>query len=111
MTDQDVGGSSSEVTFVVNPETEAASVGLLLNSLEHINRLLRDVDYAIYGAKSQHKWVIRKLQSSAPSITVQPEISNGHGLQAVEVISGGLRAVTVGTDHPPQFFTNRRWLT
>ena len=107
MTDQDVGGSSSEVTFVVNPETEAASVGLLLNSLEHINRLLRDVDYAIYGAKSQHKWVIRKLQSSAPSITVQPEISNGHGLQAVEVISGGLRAVTVGTDHPPQFFTEQ----
>ena len=107
MTDQDVSKSSSEMTFIVHPESEAASVSLLLNALGHINRLLRDVDYAILGAKSESHWIIRKLQSSAPSITVQPLSRNGHYPQAVEAISNGLRAVTIGTDHPPQHFTEQ----
>ncbi len=107
MTDQDVSKSSSEMTFIVQPETETASVSLLLNALDHINRLLRDVDYAILGARSESHWGIRKLQSSAPSITVQPLFRNGHYPQAVEAISDGLRAVTDGTDHPPQYFTEQ----
>ncbi len=98
------------MTFVINPEAESATVGLLLNSLEHINRLLRDVDYAINGAKSPRNWVIRKLQSSAPSITVQPDIHIGHQRQAVKAIGDGLRAVTDGTDYPPQYFTEQALL-
>ena len=95
------------MTFVINPEAESASVDLLLNALEHIKRLLRDVDYAIYGANSRSEWVIGKLQSSSPSITVRPHSSNGYLSQSVEVITDGLRDVTIGTDIPPRFFTEQ----
>jgi hypothetical protein len=95
---------ADELTFVVNPEAESASFGLLLRSLEDISRLLRDVDRAIYGVKSQHQWLVRKLMSSAPTITVQHDLN---GYQATEAVSAGLRAVTAGTDQPPPFFSEQ----
>ena len=95
---------SDDLTFIINPETESASVGLLLKSLEEINRFLRDVDYAVYGPKHQHQWMVRRLKSSAPSITVEPDGGAG---SSVEVIGEGLRTVMLGTEQPPRFFTER----
>jgi hypothetical protein len=95
---------ADRLTFVINPDDESASVGLFLKSLQDISRLLRDVDYAIYGAKPKHRWVIHELKSSAPSITLQPDLSDGHAVQA---IGTGLHIVTTGTDHPPPYFTEQ----
>ena len=95
---------SDSLTFVINPEAEAASVGLLVKSLDEINRLLRDVDYAVNGPKHQHQWMVRSLKSSAPSITVEPDSGVS---PSVEVIAEGLRTVTLGTDQPPRYFTER----
>ena len=95
---------ADDLTFVINPETESASLGLLLKSLEDIGRLLRDVDKAVYGPNSQNQWMVRRLQSSAPTITVQPELN---GRQATEAVGIGLRSVSMGTDQPPQFFTEQ----
>ena len=92
------------LTFVINPETESASVDLLLKSLEDIRRFLRHVDYAIYGSRSRHQWMVRKLQSSAPSITLEPGPS---AAESVDVIGTGLRTVTAGTDRPPPHFTEQ----
>ena len=91
-----------ELTFVVNAESEFAPFSLLYKSLEDIRRLLRDVDRAMYGPKSKHEWMVSKLSSSAPTITVQADLN---GRQAVEAVDVGLRAVTAGTDRPPKHFT------
>jgi hypothetical protein len=95
---------ADDLTFVINPEGESASISLLLKSLEDITKLLSDVDRAIYGAKSQHQWLVRKLTSSAPTITLEPEMN---GQNAAEVVGAGLRAVTTGTNQPPQYFTEQ----
>lgn len=95
---------ADDLTFVINPDDETASIGLLLKSLEDIRRLLRDVDRAIYGSKSQHDWAVRKLTSSAPTITVKPDLN---GQEAAEAIGNGLRAVTIGTNQPPQYFSEQ----
>ena len=94
---------SDGLTFVINPEAESASVGLLLKSVENIDRLLRHVDYAVHGPRHQHQWTVRELRSSAPTITVEETPLNA--VRSVEVIGEGLRAVTLGTDQPPQYFT------
>ena len=91
------------LTFVINPESEYASVDLLLHSVEDIVRLLRRIDDAIHGPRHRHKWVVRELRSSAPTITVEETPLNG--VRSAEVIVHGLRTLTRGTDEPPQHFT------
>lgn len=101
---------ADDLTFVINPEYETASFGLLLKSLEDIRRLLRDVDQAIYGPKSAHDWAVRKLTSSAPTITVNPELNGQEAhetTEAPEAVGVGLRAVTTGTDQPPRYFSEQ----
>ena len=93
---------ADKLTFVINPEDKSAPFGLLLKSLEDISRLLRDVDYAIYQVKPKHGWIVSNLESSAPTITLEPERRDS---QTVSVIIDGLRAVIGGTDQPPPYFT------
>ena len=93
-----------ELTFAIYPESELASVDLLLKSLEDIGRLLRDVDRAMYGPKSKHRWYVGKIQSSAPTITVRPDPL---GANAVEAVGVGLRSITTGTDRPPPHFSEQ----
>ena len=95
--------NSEDLTFVINPETEFASVDLFSKSIEDIVGLLRRLDDAIHGPKHEHRWIVRELRSSAPTITVEETPLNG--VRSAEVIGQGLRAVTHGTDQPPQYFT------
>ena len=98
-----------DLTFVIHPEGDSASFALLSRSLEDIRRLLRGVDRAIHGVKSQHEWMVGELRSSAPTIALRPAL-NGHeadGVEAVHVIGAGLRIVTGGTDQPPPYFTEK----
>lgn len=96
-------GKPEGLTFIINPETEHASVDLLLHSVQDIVRLLRRIDDAIHGPRHQHKWIVRELRSSAPTITVEETPLNG--VRSAEVIGQGLRTLTSGTDEPPQHFT------
>ena len=93
-----------ELTFVIHPEAEFASVDLLWESLEDIARLLVDVDRAMYGPKSKHLWYVGNIQSSDPTITVRPD---PQGKDAVSVVGAGLRTVTAGTDRPPPHFSEQ----
>ena len=90
------------LTFVINSTDEFSSFDLLVKSLEDIQRLLRDVDYAIYRRRPTEEWIVQNLKSSAPTITLTPKREDR---QAVGVIGEGLRLVTEGTDQPPQHFT------
>lgn len=93
-----------ELTFVIYPESELASVDLLRKSLEDIGRLLKDVDRAMYGPKSTHLWYVGNIQSSAPTITVLPD---PQGTEAAKAVGEGLLAVTAGTDRPPPHFSEQ----
>lgn len=90
------------LTFTIQPDGESASVRLFLRALESIERLIRDVDYAITRERSTQRWVIGALHASAPTVTVRPV---GGGLEAVDAIANGIRLVTIGTDEPPTYFT------
>lgn len=93
-----------ELTFVIYPESELASVDLLRKSLEDIGRLLKDVDRAMYGPKSTHLWYVGNIQSSAPTITVRPD---PQGTEAAKAVGEGLLTVTAGTDRPPPHFSEQ----
>ena len=90
------------LTFVIHSVDERSSLDLLVKSLEDIQRLLRHVDYAIYGRSSQPGWAVHNLKSSAPTLTLTPRRDDR---QAVAIVGDGLRLVTEGTDQPPQYFT------
>lgn len=90
------------LTFVIHSVDEHSSLDLLVKSLEDIQRLLRHVDYAIYGRTSRPGWAVHGLRSSAPTLTLTPRREDR---QAVGVVGEGLRIVTGGTDQPPQHFT------
>ncbi|MBI2855999.1 MAG: hypothetical protein HYX93_04055 [Chloroflexi bacterium] len=96
---------ASGLTFVINPDAQAASVDLFFKALENIRRLLRDVDYAIHRESGTRRWVISEMHSSAPTLTVNPLLGDRETIDAVAM---GIRSVTIGqADHPPQYFTEQ----
>ena len=98
------GNVPEGLTFEINPETQSASVDLFLRALGDINRLLRDVNYAIHGERSGRHWVISHLHTSSPTVTIEPLLGDQ---ESVSTIAQGIRSVTLGTDQPPEYFTEQ----
>ena len=90
--------------FAINPQTESVSLDLFLKALDDIRRLLRDVDYAIHRERSSRRWIINQLHSTSPTVSVRPLLGDE---ETVDTIAEGIRAVTIGTDQPPQYFTEQ----
>lgn len=97
-------GMPEQLTFIIDPTDEFSSLDLLVKSLEDIKRLLRDVDYAIYGRSSRRdqEWMVTSIRSSAPTITLAPQPERR---QSVEIVGMGLKSITEGIDAPPEHFT------
>jgi hypothetical protein len=91
-----------ELTFVIGSEEESTSFGLLSKAIDDIRRLLRDIDYSIYGPRAHQDWRIISLRSSAPTITIAPGRAD---TESVGVIAEGLQMITEGTDQTPHRFT------
>ena len=105
---------SRGLTFTIYPESDFASVPLFLRAMEHISRLIRDVDFAMTRERAVRKWVIVEMHSSHPTITVRPVIGDD---EVPQTIVTGLMLVESGTVEPPPHFTEqvlddlRRWRT
>ena len=97
-------GMPDQLTFVIQPNDEFSSFDLLVKSLEDIKRVLRHVDYAMYGriSRRQQEWAVHSIRSSAPTITLVPRREDR---RAVGIVAEGLRILTEGTDQPPPHFT------
>ena len=95
------------LTFTINPYNESASVDLFLKAMGDINRLLRDVDYALHHEKTARRWIIREIKSSAPSVTVEPLLGDE---RTVATIDEGVRVIASGADAPPEYFTEQALL-
>jgi len=92
------------LTFTINPELQPASLDLFLKALEDIRRLLLDVDYAVHRERSGRRWIIDRLHSSSPTVGVRPLLGDQ---DTVNAVASGIRAITIGTDQPPQYFTEK----
>jgi len=95
------------LTFTINPDNQAASVELFLKAMGDINRLLRDVDYAIHHEKTARRWIIREIHASAPTVTVETLLGDE---ETVATIAEGVRIVASGADAPPEYFTEEALL-
>lgn len=97
-------GMPDQLTFVIDPTDEFSSLDLLVKSLEDIKRLLRDVDYAVYGRGSRYEqeWMVTNIKSSAPTITLAPKPERR---QSVQIVGTGLKSISEGIDYPPEHFT------
>ena len=91
------------ITFVLQPETDFASLGAVARSIEDIRRLMRHVDYAATRRKSGRLWQVGKIHSTAPMVTPVPPPGE---TDAIDIIAAGLNLVTeVGTKTPPGHFS------
>lgn len=93
---------TTTLTFTINPDAPSASFDLFIKAAGDINRLLRDVDYAIHREKVARRWIIHSIHSSAPTVTLEPLRGDE---ETVAAIADGIRAVTIGIDTPPSHFT------
>ncbi len=92
------------LTFVIHPDAESVSVRLFLKAIEDIDRIIRDVDYAVTREKGTRRWIISGLHSSTPTITLRPALDNA---EIVEAVAHGLQTITTGTLEPPAYFTEQ----
>lgn len=89
------------ITFTIQPDAESASLSLFRKAIEDIERLIRDVDYAVTHEKSPRRWVIDELHSSAPTVTIRSLLGDS---ETVDAIAQGLAVVTAGASEPPRYF-------
>lgn len=92
------------LTFAIQPDAESVSVKLFLKAIEDIDRLIRDVDYAITREKGVRRWIISELHLSTPTITISPTLDD---YEIVDTIMHGVREITAGTLEPPAHFTEQ----
>ena len=93
---------TNNITFVIHPETEAASLDLFLKSVTDVSRLIKEVDFVLTRERPKRKWVITELHTSAPTVTISPLVDG----RTLEVVAGGLRLLTEeNISEPPPHFT------
>ena len=94
---------TESITFVVHPETEETSLDLFVKSIEDVQRLIKEVDYAVTRERPRRKWIIAELHSSAPSVTISPLVDG----KTLDVVAKGLRLLTAEkpSEPPPHFTT------
>ena len=89
------------ITFVVHPQNEFASLDLFLKSVEDVSRLIKEVDFVVTKERSKRKWIITKLQASAPTVTISPIVDG----RTLDVFAEGLQLLSADdvTEPPPHF--------
>jgi len=97
----------NSLTFIINPDNQSASVDLFLKAMSDINRLLRDVDYAIHHEKTARRWIITEIHASAPTVTVETLLGDE---ETAMTIAEGVGIVASGADAPPDYFTEEALL-
>ncbi len=92
---------ADDLTFAIYPEAETISLSLLLRTITNVKRIVQDVDYAVTQEKKR-RWIVTKLQSSTPTITIKPVLD---GSETIDAFGSGLETVMAGRqiDPPPSF--------
>ena len=94
---------AQNITFVLQPVTDFATLGVMAKAIEDIRKLMRYVDYAATRRKAGRLWQVESIHSTAPTVTLVPPPGEA---EAVDIIANGLNLVTeVGTHSPPGHFS------
>lgn len=105
--EQTAGDLPRELTFaIVPPKGEHdLTLGAFFRSVGSIRRLIGDVDWAVEGRRRQGRWLVERLESSAPTVTIRPA---SDGAQTVEAIASGLHLLTRADElrEPPPYFSD-----
>ena len=92
------------LTFVLHGENGIVPVDALVDAVKHIAQLVQDVQYIAAKGLKPRPWMVVKLESSEPSITIGP--STLSDIRTVPIVLEALRAVASDDDAaalPPLF--------
>lgn len=90
------------LTFAIYPDGEHVSLDLFQRTIRSVTYVVRDVDYAMTREKSTRRWVIERLQSSTPTLTVRPLLEQP---EITDTIFSGIESINSGNVEPPKHFT------
>lgn len=95
---------ADSLTFAIHPDADSLWLETLLRAIEDVRRLVKDVDLAVTRERKGRPWAVTRLQSTVPTITLEPAVD---GSQVVDAIAEGLR-VLAGEEEPreaPRYFS------
>lgn len=78
------------ITFRLEPKGPELSLPALIGSLQHLQRLVRDVDFAVTREPKGRVWMVEHIVASAPEITLRP---SSDGAATVAALADGLRMI------------------
>jgi hypothetical protein len=86
------------LTFVLHGENGIVSIESFVEAVRRVSELVQDVHQAVTKSRTRRTWIVERLQSSEPTITLRPAAVSA--FPVVPVIVEGLRQVTAGGDIP-----------
>jgi hypothetical protein len=95
---------ADSLTFEIHPDAESLWLETLLKAIADVRRLVKDVDLAVTRSRKGRPWIVTRLQSSTPTITLRPAVN---GTEVVDTIAEGL-GVLAGEQEPrgaPRYFS------
>jgi hypothetical protein len=95
---------ADSLTVALHPENETLWLETLIRAIEDVRRVVKDIDLAVTRDRKGRPWVVTRLQSTVPTITLKPAVD---GTQVVDAIAEGLR-VLAGEEDPrevPRYFS------
>lgn len=95
---------ADSLTFEIHPDTESVWLDTLVKTMADIERLVKQVDLAVTRQKRGRPWVVRRLHSSVPTMTLAPALD---GMNVVDTIAEGLGVLTSEKEPtaPPEHFS------
>jgi len=88
------------LTFVLHGENDIVPVDALVDAVKRIAKLVYDVQYVAGRGLKPRPWVIVRLSSSSPSITIRPAVKST--VATVPIVLEGLRAVASEGEMPAE---------
>ena len=82
---------AKSLTFAIHPTDDSLWLQTLEKTIEDVRKLIKEVDLAVTRERRGRPWIVTRLQSSTPTITIQPAIN---GTKVVNAFADGLRVLT-----------------
>lgn len=79
------------LVFSLEPRGSSLTLRALLESVESINKILRDVEYGLTGDKKPRQWLITKISNPIPTMRLEPMIDE---VGLVDAMAYGIRTIT-----------------
>jgi hypothetical protein len=95
---------ADSLTWELHPEADNFYLKSMIDSLAKIKKLVQDVDLAVTRERRGRPWIVTRLHSSIPTLTIAPAIN---GTETVAAVKEGVRILTAEEEPriPPIHFS------